>query len=203
MATTTAGPFGALATHYRNSGFNPVPIRPGTKSPAPTGWHTGRQTDATFQGWLEQYPNHGLGILCGTPLEDWRARSQGPVPYRGRHRSRRLRRADPPRAPHRPETHLRQARQEGITIFARGDAEQKNKQLTRKESDGQISTPVEILADGSQTVIPPTVQPDTDAPHAWVGVPLNTASMHNLPELSGDGRDSRDVRGRDPRRALR
>ena len=69
MATTTAGPFGALATHYRNSGFNPVPIRPGTTCPAPTGWHTGRQTDATFQRWLAQYPNHGLDILCGTPLE--------------------------------------------------------------------------------------------------------------------------------------
>jgi hypothetical protein len=72
----------------------------------------------------------------------------------------------------------------GLTIFARGDAEQKNKQLTRKESDGQISTLVEILAHGSQTVILPTVQPDTDALYAWVGVPLNTASMRALPELS-------------------
>ena len=25
--------------------------------------------DATFQRWLAQYPHHGLGILCGTPLE--------------------------------------------------------------------------------------------------------------------------------------
>ena len=185
MATTTAGPFGALATHYRNSGFNPVPIRPGTKSPAPTGWHTGRQTDATFQRWLEQYPNHGLGILCGTPLE-----SIGEPDFKGQFLIAVDIDQDDLVEPVRHALRIGAARvcakkgKKGLTIFARGDEEQKNKQLTRKESDGQISTLVEILAHGSQTVIPPTVQPDTDAPYAWVGVPLNTASMRDLPELS-------------------
>ena len=69
MATTTAGPFGALATHYRDSGFNPVPIRPGTKSPAPPVGRLGARTDATFQRWLAQYPDHGSGILAARP---WR-----------------------------------------------------------------------------------------------------------------------------------
>ena len=185
MATTTAGPFGALATHYRNSGFNPVPIRPGTTSPAPTGWHTGRQTDATFQRWLEQYPNHGLGILCGTPLE-----SIGEPDFKGQFLIAVDIDQDDLVEPVRHALRIGAARvcakkgKKGLTIFARGDAEQKNTQLTRQERDGQSSTLVEILAHGSQTVIPPTVQPDTDALYAWVGVPLNTASMRDLPELS-------------------
>jgi P4 family phage/plasmid primase-like protien len=185
MATTTAGPFGALAPHYRNSGFNPVPIRPGTTSPAPTGWHTGRQTDATFQRWLEQYPNHGVGILCGTPLE-----SLGEPDFTGQFLIAVVIDHDDLVEPVRHALRISQARicakkgKQGLTIFARGDAEQKNTQLTRKESDGQISTLIEILAEGSQTVIPPTVQSDTDAPYTWVGVPLNPASMRDLPELS-------------------
>jgi Bifunctional DNA primase/polymerase, N-terminal len=182
MATTTAGPFRALATQYRNSGFNPVPIRPGTKSPAPTGWHTGRQTDATFQRWLEQFPNHGLGILCGTPLE-----SIGEPDFKGQFLIAVDIDQDDLVEPVRHALRIGAARvcsKKGLTIFARGDAEQKNRKLTRKESDGQISTLVEILANGSQTVIPPTKHPDTDAPYAWVGVPLNIASMRDLPELS-------------------
>jgi hypothetical protein len=156
MATTTAGPFGALATHYRNSGFNPVPIRPGTTSPAPTGWHTGRQTDATFQRWLEQYPHPGLGILCGTPLE-----RIGTPDFKGQFLIAVDLDQDDLVEPVRHALRIGAARvcakkgKTGLTIFARGDAEQKNTQLTRQESDGQISTLVEILAHGSQTVIPP------------------------------------------------
>jgi Bifunctional DNA primase/polymerase, N-terminal len=184
MATATAGPFRALATQYRNSGFNPVPIRPGTKSPAPTGWHTGRQTDATFQRWLEQYPNHGLGILCGTPLE-----SLGEPDFKGQFLIAVDIDQDDLVEPVRHALRIGAARvcakkgKTGLTIFARGDAQQKHKELKRKKDNGQIAL-VEILAAGSQTVIPPTVHPDTDAPDAWVGVPLNIASMRDLPELS-------------------
>jgi hypothetical protein len=184
MATTTAGPFGALATHYRNSGFNPVPIRPGTTSPAPTGWHTGRQTDATFQRWLEQYPHPGLGILCGTPLE-----RIGTPDFKGQFLIAVDIDQDDLVEPVRHALRIGAARvcakkgKTGLTIFARGDAQQKHKELKRKKDDGQIAL-VEILAAGSQTVIPPTVHPDTDAPYAWVGVPLNIASMRDLPELS-------------------
>ena len=54
MTTKTVGPFKAQAAQYRDIGFNPVPIRPGTKSPAPSRWQTGRQEDETFRNWLDR-----------------------------------------------------------------------------------------------------------------------------------------------------
>ena len=70
---------------------------------------------------------------------------------------------------------------QGLTIFARGDENQKNKKLNRREDNGSISTLVEILSTGSQTVIPPTVHPDTDAPYEWIGIALNPVTCATCP----------------------
>lgn len=187
LATKTIGPFKAQATQYRDIGLNPVPIRPGAKSPAPSRWQTGRQEDETFRTWLDQYPDHGLGVLLGTALE---AVLTGGADLRGQfliavdvdHDSL----ADGVR--HAMRVHEKavcaKKGKKGITIFARGDAEQKNKKISRREDNGQRRTVVEILAAGSQTVIPPTIHPDTEQPYHWIGTPLLTARMRDLPELS-------------------
>ena len=188
MATKQSiGPFKIQATQYRDIGLNPVPIRPGTKSPAPSRWQIGRQEDEIFKNWLTQYPDHGLGVLLGTPLDSVLT---GGVDLRGqfliaidvdqdslaeaiRHALR----------IHDKNICAKKGKK-GITIFARGDAEQKNKKLKRREPDGRHSTLVEILADGSQTVIPPTIHPDTNQPYEWIGIPLLSARMRDLPELT-------------------
>ena len=44
----------------------------------------------------------------------------------------------------------------------------------------------DLIADGRQTVLPPTVHPDTGAPYRWVGDPLDLYDPDELPFLSAD-----------------
>lgn len=184
---TTTGPFKLLANQYRDLGFNPVPIRPGSKSPAPSGWQTGRQPDETFNNWIGNYETHGLGVLCGTPLE---ALLNGGVELRGQYLIAvdvdRDDMSEPVRHALRVhEKNLCAKRgKKGLTIFVRGDSTQVNKKISRREEDGRRRTLVEILAAGSQTVIPPTIHPDTNEPYKWIGADLMKASMRTLPEIN-------------------
>ena len=188
MGAVSTGFFAKWASQYRDTGFNPVPIRPGSKSPAPSRWQTGRQEDDTFRLWLDQYADHGLGVLLGTPLEavltggaDLRDQfliavdvDQDDLAEPVRHTLR----------IHEKSMCAKRGRQ-GVTIFARGDQDQnKNKKLRRKLPDGRYKTLVDILANGSQTVIPPTIHPDTNAPYEWIGVSLLTARLRDLPEMT-------------------
>ena len=126
-----------------------------------------------------------MGILCGTPLE-----SIGEPAFKGQFLIAVYIDQDDLVEPVRHALRVGPTRicakkgKKGLTIFTRGAEDQKTKKLTRRENNGALSTLVEILTAGSQTVIPPTVHPDTDAPYAWVGIPLNTASMRDLPEWS-------------------
>jgi P4 family phage/plasmid primase-like protien len=188
MATkNSVGPFKTMATQYRDVGFNPVPIKPGSKSPAPSQWQTGRKEDDTFNAWLTNYPDHGVGILLGTPLEavltggaDLREQYLIAIDVDCEEMAEPVRHA---LRVHATQMCAKRGRK-GITIFARGDAEQKNKKITKREEDGKRNTLVEILAAGSQTVIPPTVHPDTNKPYEWVGVDLLHVRMRDLPEIT-------------------
>ena len=44
----------------------------------------------------------------------------------------------------------------------------------------------DLIADGRQTVLPPTIHPDTGAPYRWVGDPLDIYDPDELPFLSAD-----------------
>jgi P4 family phage/plasmid primase-like protien len=67
----------------------------------------------------------------------------------------------------------------GLTIFARTVGRMKNKKITN--SDKRMA--VELLSHGSQTVIPPTIHPDTNEPYFWVGEALLDVDLHKLPVL--------------------
>jgi hypothetical protein len=69
MGAVSAGPFAKWAIQHRACGFNPVPIRPKSTSPAPTGWQTGRQEAEAFRLWLSQYAGSGIGGLLETSSE--------------------------------------------------------------------------------------------------------------------------------------
>lgn len=68
----------------------------------------------------------------------------------------------------------------------------------RKDSDSKVPV-VELLLRGTQSVIPPTIHPDTGAPYSWMpgADPLEDVPMDELPELPADAvgewDDGRDV----------
>jgi hypothetical protein len=140
MSAVSTGLFAKWAPQYRDSGFNPVPIRPGSKSPAPSRWQIGRQEDDTFRLWLDSYSDHGLGVLLGTPLE---AVLTGGAELRGQFLIAVDVDQDDLSEPVRHALRIGQTTicakrgRKGITIFTRGDEEHnKNKKLRRKLPDG-------------------------------------------------------------------
>src|SRR5687767_14021007 len=59
--------FGEVTRELEERGFEPVPIRPGSKAPAPADWQLGRPVAA----WLSRYSRCGIGLLTRrTPAID-------------------------------------------------------------------------------------------------------------------------------------
>lgn len=56
------------AIHYAEHGYRVIPIRPGQKRPPITAWqdHATTNTGTITQWWTDTYPDHGIGIVCGT-----------------------------------------------------------------------------------------------------------------------------------------
>lgn len=60
-----------------------------------------------------------------------------------------------------------------------------NGETTRKFNLGDGNY-LEILADGRQTVLPPSIHPDTQRPYVWVNEPLHATNVEDLPTLPND-----------------
>ena len=71
----------------------------------------------------------------------------------------------------------------GITYFGRRSSAFKKKIFTRKDGDLKIGH-IEILGAGQQTVIPPSLHPDTGEEYEWVGTPLTETPPLSLPLMS-------------------
>jgi hypothetical protein len=77
-----------------------------------------------------------------------------------------------------PDSEVKKRGKKGFSAFYRG-------------SPAIVSAPfsvgkervVDLLAHGRQTVMPPTIHPDTGQPYHWVGEPLEGVSIDDLPEL--------------------
>src|SRR5690606_3304363 len=64
--------FGDLALLYRNAGFWPRPVQPGTKMPPFKKWNTPdpERTLGELDGWAETYAHWGIGVVLGSPFPD-------------------------------------------------------------------------------------------------------------------------------------
>lgn len=67
----------------------------------------------------------------------------------------------------------------GLTWFALAPKDMQNKKL---QSKGAMI--VEVLANGCQTVLPPSIHPDTNEPYHWIGIPLYEADLRSLPVIN-------------------
>jgi AAA domain-containing protein/bifunctional DNA primase/polymerase-like protein len=164
-----ASPAGSIfddhAPLYRAAGYRVVPIAPGTKYP---GAHQGFGSYIALVGWptshvTDPQPGAGVGLICGDPLIA----------------------ADIDSDDEALGVELIDALTDsnGIVITKAGKRGQTL--LLRPPADGTVrsrkflingATVFEMLAEGRQTVLPPTIHPDLKKPYRWGNgaTPLNT-----------------------------
>lgn len=166
------------APQYRKVGISALPIREGTKRPAISRWQeycTVLPDDQTFEQWLQDYSQCNIGLALGMVGKKgyqliaidvdsndlvepvMRALGGSPPGKRGA---------------------------KGITYFCLADKTMTNRKFKRFEDGKPSRKPsVEILCKGSQTVIPPSVHPDTNEPYEWTGRPLFNGGFKDMPTI--------------------
>ena len=80
-----------------------------------------------------------------------------------------------------PESPIMKRGQKGFTAFYTGPE-------TIKSAAFNVNNQrvVDLLAHGKQTVVPPTVHPDTNKPYQWIGDTLESTTPDRLPTLPAD-----------------
>lgn len=85
-----------------------------------------------------------------------------------------------------PETHVIKRGRKGATAFFRGPGVGKGV-INGIGPDGEPTRLVDILGEGGQTVLPPTIHMDTKQPYRWIGeIALEDAHDSDLPLLPTD-----------------
>lgn len=87
----------------------------------------------------------------------------------------------------------------GLTIFCRTMGRVKNKKITNKDKQMVF----EVLSHGSQTVVPPTIHPETGKPYHWVGEDLLEVDLHSLPQIDQYVIDELSIHVIDPENKLK
>lgn len=148
------GPFARYALLYRQHGYAPVPVRPGSKAPHIADWSRWCQElppPELLQEWASRYPGAGLSLALG-PASGITALDLD-HDHDGLH-ARILAAAGP--------SPVAKRGQKGSTQFYRYGGE-RSRAFRRH---GQ--TVAEILAGGRLVILPPTIHPGTGQPYAWL-----------------------------------
>jgi hypothetical protein len=172
--------FGTIGPLYWGAGFSAVPIKPGTKAPAILKWEAfagslpGEENRAN---WLRNFTDYGIGVLLGflilgdqylnaLDIDDDRWVTVVEALLFGN------------RAVRRAVKSAKRGRR-GQTIFVRTPKPDRLKSTAIKGAEGLGN--IDFLAGGRQTVLPPTVHPDTGQPYVWVGEELLKVNLTDLP----------------------
>jgi hypothetical protein len=163
----TNGAYDEFAPRMLERGLRPVPIGPGTKKPRV--WTHGEYRDLpdwpTRPAITTPQPGAGIGVVLGDVValdldDDAIAVALLDI---------------------LPDTPIRKVGQRGETLFYYAPELHSRK----FRIDGR--SVCEILARGSQTVLPPTVHPDTGQPYRWTGSKtLLDIAVTDLPRLPSD-----------------
>ena len=168
------------AKKYVKLGLSPVPLKKGMKRPAENSWQnycTATPTLKELEAWGEKYPEANLGLALGNvvgssgyqlmaididddELMDDVKRAVGAYP-------------------------VTKTGKKGTTIIGVADTKLTNLKLKRMINGVPAPRPsVEILCHGSQTVMPPSIHPDTKKPYTWGGKTIFEVKSNNLPLIS-------------------
>lgn len=159
-------------------GLSPIPLVPGKKRPAEErGWQkycTEQPSPEQITKWKDKYDLQQIGLCLGTEVE--------PGMF--------LVAIDVDDDDILPEVRnaldtigAAKKGKKGLTIFARAPGSVVNQKIKRRGADGKAERvpSVEILAKGSQTVIPPSIHPETEQPYIWDGQAINEGFPQSLP----------------------
>lgn len=175
-------PFAQIGPKLYALGYNPIPLMPGDKRPGMLidgewrlfkGWNqycVTRPSQFALDQWV-RWPNAGIGLACGQgvicidiDLED----AVGPL------------------LEILPLSNVQKKGKKGISLFYRGNTEvirSKNYRTPKPHSVGLV----DLLAEGKQTVLPPSIHPDTGEPyHWWTDLGLDDVTLDDLEELPDD-----------------
>lgn len=169
--------YGAHAAAIFRLGLTAVPILQGTKRPHPSlsnwsGYCDNLPNAEVQRKWIDQYGcDCGLGVCTGKevlPGLRFAAIDGDSDAWRGVLRSFFLKNLSGKRG------------RKGETLFV--VAEKSLKSTTLKDHAGKQI--VDVLIGGRQTVLPPTMHPETGRPYEWLGQPLTEVSFEELPILT-------------------
>lgn len=171
--TLGRGTFATFATPLFEAGFSPLPIIRKTKQTPITGWSgycDNLPRVETLQEWIRKYPDLGVGVCLGREMKPGLRFAAIDIdlevlrfPIRGLFGNAKC---------------IKRGKK-GETIFALAAKSIKSTYL-RTASGKQA---VDILIGGKQTVLPPTIHPDTGLPYSWIGPTLLDITPDDLPVL--------------------
>jgi len=185
--------FSTGAPNYVEAGYSPIPIRPGKKAPG----FSVSDVPRDFPGWQrfcqEQPSAHELALWSVANVQAGIGLALG-------YNNVVAIDIDIPDGPifdmlveMLPSTEWAKIGSKGLTVFARTEEPIKPRKFkihvdenwnpTPPEEGGSPRAVLEFLAFGNQTVIPPTIHPDTNQPYRWVNEPLSMCPAQNLPVL--------------------
>lgn len=180
---TATSPYARVAANLRENGYHPMPIQRGTKIPGQyghgvwrpmSGWQKYCDTlPAVFihEQW-EEWPDAGVCIAHGNILGfdlDTDRQDVAEAVYAAL-----------------PASPVRRRGQKGWMSYYRpaSDLQDRGARVRWYDTEGTIC--VELLARGSQSVLPPTIHPETNKPYVWLShdQTLEDTDIAELPELS-------------------
>jgi hypothetical protein len=176
-------PFAENALALLARGYSPIPIMPGRKYPgvrlasgwqAMPGWQRfcrERPTTDKIAAWLRMIGDEpaGIGVACGLDLVCIDIDLEEAVPA--------LLAILPP-------SPVQKKGRKGISLFYRGSTEViRSRNFRTPEKVGLV----DLLSEGKQTVLPPSIHPDTGEPYYWwTDLTLMDVALGDLSELPDD-----------------
>jgi hypothetical protein len=168
-ALAALSPFAQAAADLIARGFHPVPIMPGAKKPGEklgSAWRDAADwprlkdrmpTSIELDIWCE-WPGAGVGVVLGSRVGEHQLVAVD-IDLKDPDAVEELRRA----LPYSP---MAKRGAKGLTLFYRGEAELRTRQYRRVDR----TVIAEILTGNNprQTVVPPSIHPDTGKPYQWV-----------------------------------
>ena len=169
------GPFAALAPRYRELGYWPRPVAPGTKAPPMKGWQRPdtELASGVLADWLARYGACGIGLVMGSPLPDGSALGAVDIDRDDYVRLARALLCDPPSG---------KIGAHGATFFVRLLGDVGLRKITAKSEEGPLKIG-DLLVRRQFCVLPPTMHPSTGLPYRWIGTPLLEVPFTDLPVL--------------------
>lgn len=176
VAILKVSPFAAAGARLIDNGYSAIPIMPGTKRPGVyqmKEWYGTNDwqrfcdrvpTDIELEVW-NAWPDAGVCVALDKRLKVIDIDTDDPAMMNAV-------------LSVLPDSEVKKRGKKGFSAFYRG-------------SPAIVSAPfsvgkervVDLLAHGRQTVMPPTIHPDTGQPYHWVGESLEGFSIDDLPEL--------------------